>query len=153
MSTNNSINSIAAASYTNIAAVPSTDLTASGMILQLTANENQAFGDICYVDSSGEAAIADASAIATGRVMLMCVSTTVSANNTGDYMLHGIARQETWAWSAPGVPIFLTTTGTTTNTCSETAPVASGECVTIIGIATHQDRMLFMPNTAVVELA
>src|SRR5690606_20408651 len=84
-------------------AAPGSDHTASGLTITLTANENQAFGDVCRIDSNGEAALADADAIATASAVVMCVSSSVTANNSGNYMLMGIARDDTWNWTVGGL--------------------------------------------------
>jgi len=133
-------------------AAPGSDLTATGVKITLVANENQAFGDVVYIDGDGEAHLADASVIATGRVVGMCADATIGAAASGTYLIQGISRQDSWNWSAPGVPIYLSLTGTTTNTLTETAPSATDECVVVVGIATHADRMLFSPSFSIVEV-
>ena len=133
-------------------AAPGADLEASGVKLSLTANENQAFGDVCTIDSSGEAAIAQADAIANASVVVMCVDATVSLGATGTYLMIGVARQDAWAWTVGGL-IYLSTTGTTGNTLTQTAPSGTSNVVQIMGIATHADRMMFSPNLTQVEVA
>jgi len=135
-----------------ITAVPGSDHTASGATITLTANEAQAFGDICRIDSVGEATLADASAVGTSGAVVMCVDATIAADAAGTYLMLGIARDDTWAWTIDGL-IYLTITGTTTNTLSQTAPTATGEMVQVVGKATHADRMFFNPSLVEVELA
>ena len=134
-----------------IVAAPSTDHTASGTKITLTANENQNFGDVCYIDSSGEAALADASAIATAGAVVMCME-TVTTGNPATYLMVGVARDDTWAWTVGGL-IYLSTTGTTGNTLTQTAPSATGEVIQVVGVATHADRMIFNPNLMMIEHA
>jgi hypothetical protein len=133
-------------------AVPGQDHEANGIKLSLTANEAQAFGDVCTVNSLGKAAIADADAIATSSVVVMCVDVSVSADATGTYMMMGIARDDSWNWTVGGL-IYLSTTGTTGNTLTQTAPSATSDVVQLMGIATHADRMIFNPNLTQVEIA
>ena len=135
-----------------VEAVPSADLQASGVKLALVANEAQAFGDVCTIDSSGEAALAKADVIANASTLVMCVDATVSLGATGTYMLLGVARQDAWAWTVGGL-IYLSITGTTTNTLTQTAPSATDEVIQVLGIATHADRMIFSPNLTQVEHA
>jgi len=135
-----------------LTASPASDTTASGVNIQLTANEAQNFGDAVYLLATGKAGIADASAIATARAFAICTSSSVAGDATGEYTITGIARNDAWAWTV-GAPIYLTITGTTQNSLSETAPSASGECVVLIGTATHADRILVNPNNSIVELA
>jgi len=135
-----------------VTAAPTSDTTASGVKIQLTANEAQNFGDAVYLLATGKAGIADASAIATSRVFAICTSSSVAGDATGEYTITGISRNDAWAWTV-GAPIYLTITGTTQNSLSETAPSASGECVVIIGTATHADRILVNPNSAIIEIS
>lgn len=119
------------------------DVNSSGTIISLTANETQAFGDVCYIASSGKAAISSASAIATASVVVMCV-------DSGKYLLHGIARNDVWNWTVGGI-IYLSTTGTTGNTLTQTAPSGVNEVIQVLGIATHADRIYFNPQIVQVE--
>ena len=137
----------------NLDAAISTDLTTSGARILKAANENQAAGDACYLNSSGKMQIVDADAIATSRCLYMCADATISADATGNYLLpNGFIRQNAWNWSAVGVPIFITVTGTSTNTLSETAPTGEDDCTLIVGIAFSADTIHFIPNTAVAEI-
>jgi len=135
---------------TNLTTSPGSDHTASGVKITLAANENQAFGDACYIASDGQAQLGDADAIATSVVCVMCCDATISANATGNYLLLGIARDDTWAWTVGGV-IYLSTTGTTGNTLTQTQPSGTADIIQIAGIATHADRMLFSPQLKTIE--
>ena len=121
------------------------------MKITLTANENQAFGDVCRIDSAGEAAIADASAFSTSSALFMCLD-TVTTGNPASYLALGIARDDTWAWTVGGI-VYLSTTGTTGNTLTQTAPSGAGEIVQVLGVATHADRMYFKPELIQIEVA
>jgi len=134
-----------------INAVPTIDHSADGIYITLNANENQAFGDVCYIDTDGQAHLGDASVIATSSVQVMCVDESISANADGKYMVMGVARNDTWTWTVGGL-IYLTITGTTGNTLSQTAPTATDEVVQIVGRATHADRMIFNPQLSQIEL-
>jgi hypothetical protein len=135
-----------------VEATPSTDASSSGVKIVLTANENHAFGDAIYIDSStGKAKLANASAIGTASAVAICTGTTL-ANNTGTYLFHGIGRYDTWAWTVGGV-VYLSTTGTSGNTLTQTAPTGTGKVVQILGIATHADRIYFYPQLVQMELA
>ena len=125
-------------------AVPSDD-TASGLTITLTAADDQNFGDVCYINSSGKAAIAKADAAATAYAFVMATA-TIAADASGTYMLMGVARDDSqWAWTVGG-PIFLSATGTTGNTLTQTAPTAADSVTQIVGVATHADRMFFLPS-------
>lgn len=140
-----------AAGTTTLTAAPGSDHTATGIKVTLTANENQAFGDVCRIGSDGDATIADASAAATSSALFMCLD-TVTTGNPASYLALGIARDDTWTWTVGGL-IYLSVTGTTGNTLTQTAPSASGEIVQVLGVATHADRMYFKPELIQIELA
>jgi hypothetical protein len=134
-----------------LTAAPATDHTVSGTTIYLKANENQAFGDVCYINADGEAQLIDADAIATMSGIVMCADASIDADASGNYLVMGIARDDTWAWTVGGL-IYGTVTGTTGNTLSQTAPSAANDVVQIMGVATHADRMLFKPSLVQVEL-
>jgi len=133
-----------------ITAVPGSDHIASGIKIVLTAHDTQAFGDIAFINSDGEAALADADAIASSSAFVMCADASISADASGNYLLLGVARDDTWAWTVGGL-IYLTVTGTTGNTLSQTAPTGTDDVVQIVGVATHADRMFFNPQLVQVE--
>lgn len=134
----------------NIVSTPTADKESSGIICTFTAHESMAFGDVCYINTSGEAQLANADAVATSYAMCMCVSATVSASATGIYMLYGFANNTDWAWTV-GSPVFVSTTGTSTNTLTQTSPSGTDDVIQIMGIATHADRMYFNPQLVQVE--
>ena len=133
-----------------ITASPGSDHTASGIKIQLVATQAQNFGDVCYIASTGKASLGDADAISTSSCVVMLCDNSVSADATGTYLLFGIARDDTWAWTA-GATVYLSLTGTTGNTLTATIPSAVNDVVQIIGIATHADRLLFNPSLVQVE--
>lgn len=138
------------ASGSDIDPAPAADHTAYGMTTTFTANEGQAFGDVVFINASGKAQLGDADAIATASCIAMCTQ-TVSTDGTASYLLQGIARDDTWNWTVGG-PIFLSTTGTTGNTLTQTAPSGTGDVVQVLGVATHADRIYFSPSLSQSEL-
>lgn len=131
--------------YLEIDSTPATDHTGKGWVAKFVANEAQAIGDVCYINSVGEMQLADADAIATAVVAGMCIDATIAADATGNYLLFGVARDDTWAWTVGGL-VYLSTTGTSGNTLTQTAPSATDDCVVVVGVATHADRLLFNPS-------
>lgn len=127
------------------------DTKASGRTIKLTAHANVALGDVCYINADSEAQIADASVIATGTALFMAIA-TITADNVGEFISWGVVRNDAWTWT-PGGWIFLTITGTTGNTLSQTKPTATNEVVQIVGVALHADRLLFDPQLVQIELA
>lgn len=128
---------------------PASDHLATGMKISLTAHENVAFGDVCFINTSGKAQIIDADAIATMSGIVMAIA-SISADASGEFLLMGIARDDTWAWTVGGL-IYGSVTGTTGNTLTQTAPSATDDVVQIMGVATHADRMLFNPQLVQIE--
>ena len=106
---------------------------------------------MCRIGSDGDATIANASAYSTASALFMCLG-TVTTGNPGTYLALGVARNDTWAWTVGGF-VYLSTTGTTTNTLTQTAPSTSGQVVQLLGVATHADRIYFKPELIQLELA
>ena len=133
-----------------LTAAPGSNLTATGVKVTLTANETQAFGDVCRIGSDGDATLADATAYSTASALFMCLE-SATAGNPASYLALGIARNDTWAWTVGG-HIYLSTTGTTGNTLTQTAPSTTGEIVQVLGVATHADRIYFKPELIQIEV-
>lgn len=125
---------------------PSVDHTATGIKASFTAGENLVFGDTCYLKSDGKYWKADADAIATGRATAMAIA-TISADASGIFLMIGVARDDTWAWTVGGAIYLSTTAGAMT----QTAPSGTDDAVQILGIATHADRIYFNPSLDVIE--
>jgi hypothetical protein len=134
-----------------VTAVPASDHSATGVIIQLTAGVALNFGDVGYIASTGKVLLIDADAISTMTGVVMCIDGSISADSSGNFLILGVARDDTWNWTVGGV-IYGTVTGTTGNTLSQTAPSGTDDVVQIIGIATHADRMLFNPQLVQTEL-
>lgn len=131
-------------------AIPGADHSANGIIESLTAHETQAFGDVGYVSSTGDVALGNASVIASANVVAMCADVATTAAVAANYLFYGIARDDSWNWT-PGGLIYLSTTGTTGNTLTQTAPAAADNVIQVIGQATHADRMIFHPQLVQIE--
>lgn len=132
------------------AAIPGSDLTGSGDTILRAANENQTFGDMCYVALDGQMQIADADAIATGLAIWMCVDATISANATGNYQCLGSVRRDAWNWTIGGI-VYLSTTGTTTNTLTQTQPSGTADIIKPIGVALSADVIYLIPGLTTIE--
>lgn len=126
------------------------DHSSSGIKTTFTANENQAFGDVVRINSSGKAQLAKADVIGNATVVAMLVDATVLGNATGTYLLMGFVRHNDWTWTVGGW-IFLSLTGTTGNTLTQTSPVATNQVVQLLGIAYTDKIFYFNPQLAQVE--
>jgi hypothetical protein len=128
------------------------DHSFDGPYAVLTAGETVNFGDVCYLKTAdSELYLADASATTTMPAIVMALA-TITNGNTGNFLKRGYVRDDSWNWASLGQPIFVTITGTTGNTLSQTAPSGSGEQVQIVGYAVTADIMWFEPNLTLLEL-
>lgn len=143
--------------YTGLLALPESDLTATGNKLQLTANENQAFGDPVFINAAGKAQLAKGDVITTANVIGLCIDAAVTANNTGTYLImYGYARNDAWNWSVGADnKIYLSTAGTSGNGLTQTnpgvAPSTENYVTLIVGIPITSKIILFTPQLASVE--
>lgn len=131
---------------------PDATVTASGVKAVHTNGNggNVVFGDVCYIAADGDLEFADASVTTTMPGFVMALA-TISTTASGEFLLSGYARNDTWAWT-PGGLIYISITGTSTNTLTQTAPVGAGEQVQVVGVATHADRIYFNPSYVLVEI-
>lgn len=126
---------------------PSSDHTASGLLVSMTAGESLAFGDLVYFKSDGKVWKANANSYSQLPAMGIA-TTTASANGSVTVLLYGIARDDSWTWTVGGKIYMSTTNGT----MSQTAPTGSSDAIQVVGVATHADRMLFNPSYNHLEL-
>jgi len=135
-------------------ALTGSDHSSSGVKTTFIANENQAFGDVVRINSTGKAQLAKADVISNATVVAMLVDASVATNGTGTYLLLGFARDDTWNWTVGGW-IFLSLTGTTGNTLTQTNPAdipcAEGNVIQLIGVAYTADSIYFNPQLAQIE--
>lgn len=131
-----------------IDSTPDSNTSASGIKATFTAGENLSFGDVCYIKSDGKMWKTDADAIATSYCVAMALG-TINADASGTFLLLGIARDDSWAWTVGGAIYLSTTAGELT----QTAPSGTDDCIVVVGIATHADRMYFKPDFTVIEHA
>jgi len=124
--------------------------SSSGIILDLTAGEVLNIGDVGYQNADGEIYLADATDATKMPGLFMCVETAADGVESA-FLQVGVMRDDTWNWTVGGL-IYLTITGTTGNTLSQTAPIAAGEQVQVVGMATHADRMTFTPSLVLVTI-
>lgn len=120
---------------------PLNDLSVSGETATLTAGENVAFGDVCYLKSDGKLWKADADAPATVPADAMAAA-TIAANNGGVFLLRGWARNDAWTWT-PGSLVYLSKTA---GVMTQTQPVSTDDAIQVLGKATHADRIYFSPE-------
>jgi len=124
------------------------DHTWSGITAVMTAGENLAIGDAVYAKSDGKMWKADANAAATMPVVALATG-TINADATGEFLLLGFMRDDSWAWTVGGLLYGHTTPGNPT----QTAPSGSGDQVQVIGVAITAHILLFNPSYELVEIS
>lgn len=134
-----------------IVTIPLTDHSVSGITISLPAVQEINFGDVCYIAPTGKATLVDADSISSGSGLIMCADATIAANGTGAGLLLGIARDDSWNWTV-GNLIYISVSGSSGNTLSQTRPTGTDDVVQVVGMATHADRILFNPSLVQVEL-
>lgn len=142
--TANSINS-----YVDISTAQG-DHYVSGSRISLTPSVNVAVGDACYVTSTGKLAIGDADGIATSSCLFMATE-SLSANTTGYFLTTGTVRDDSWNWTVGGL-IYLSTSGITGSTLTQTAPSGTGDVIQTLGVALSADMIYFYPDITNVEI-
>jgi hypothetical protein len=120
---------------------PALNTTANGIKEQLVAGENLVFGDVCYFKSDGKLWKSSASTAGTYPALFMALG-TITANNSGMFVLNGVVRNDTWNWTVGGAIYLSTTSGSIT----QTQPSATDNAIQVLGIATHADRLYFNPS-------
>jgi len=128
--------------------LPSTNLTATGTIITITAGENLSPGDVSRCNSDGKFYKANATN-STGVPATVMAIDTISANSTGRALLTGFWIDTSKNWTVGGYIYLSTTSGQIT----QTAPSGSGNQVQLLGIATATDTIYFNPNIMVIEVA
>lgn len=124
----------------------------TGTAVTLTAGDSVNFGDACYINSSGQAKLADADAAATANVTVVALE-TISASSSGKFLVSGTLTHTTNISITAGAAVYLSTTGTTGNTLTATKPSGTGDIVQVLGWGIATNTILWQPNLVQVEIA
>ncbi|MEI6577717.1 MAG: hypothetical protein WCO63_16190 [Bacteroidota bacterium] len=128
------------------------DHSYTGIKIVLTAAANSVIGDVVYLASSGKATFCKSDAIANcPYAFAICADATIAANASGNWLTNGTIRDDTWSWTV-GSPIYVSSTGTTANTLTQTAPSAAHNVVMSVGIALSSHVMYFFGSLIPIEL-
>ena len=120
------------------------DLGDQGIIKgDLVAADTVAKGDVCYINSSGQAKIAKADAAATSDGQLFIANEAITATNSGEFLLYGY--MDGFTSLTPGTVYWLSTTGTSGNTLTTTKPAASTNIQRKLGTAMTSTEIFFDP--------
>lgn len=124
------------------------DHSAIGVKVEATAGEALVFGDNCYMKSDGKLWKSDADAASTMPIIAMAIE-SIDQNATGTFLLIGIARDDSYAWTTGAILYGHTTAGELTNV----APAGSGDQVQAVAVALPNDHIFFKPSMVLVERA
>ncbi|MEI6577719.1 MAG: collagen-like protein, partial [Bacteroidota bacterium] len=130
----------------------SQDHASTGIRIILTAAASSAMGDVVFIASTGKASFCKADALANcPYAFAICADATISANASGYWLTNGTMRHDAWSWTTGG-SVYISTTGTTGNTLTQTPPGASNNVVMSIGIALSAHVLYFFGSLIPIEL-
>ena len=129
---------------------PSSDHTATGIVITMTALTGLAIGEAVYIDSNGKLDETDADAAGT----MPAIGVALEANSSGSdaevkILLQGIFRDDTYNFT-PGADLFI---GTNLGEITATAPSGTGDFVQKVGVALTADTIYFNPSLDLIEHA
>jgi hypothetical protein len=127
---------------------PSTDHTATGVVVSIASGESVTAFNAVYIRSDGEVGPADADA-ATSMPAIGVALESKSDGQATKILISGVLRDDTYNFT-PGADLFV---GTTAGEITATAPSGSGDTVQKIGVALTADSIYVNFNTTEVLLA
>lgn len=142
---------LALASGKNIKVVQAltADHTWSGLTATMTAGTGLTIGQAVYV--GGDSKMEKALATGTATMPAIALATgTISENATGEFLMQGFFRDDTWNWTIGGL---LYVDEDTAGALTQTLPAGAGEQVQVVGIAISADIIYFSPSFELVEIA
>jgi hypothetical protein len=127
-----------------------TNKTLTQPIIQiaLTAGENIAAYDACYVKSDGKAWKAKANSTTTMPALLIAQA-AVNLNASGNFMGYGYITNAGWAFT-PGAYLYVSEA--TGGLVTSTQPSTSGNQVQVVAIAVTATQIAWNPSPIVMEL-
>jgi hypothetical protein len=133
----------------SVSSTPSADAWSGPTITNITSSAT--LGQLCYINSSGEAVLADADSASTmpGTLMATSVSGTFLLTNS---VVHLHTLNPGWT---KGQVVYAGSGATSTHTSgaiSQGIPNGSGDQIQAIGMALDTDILLFTPSLVTIEL-
>lgn len=127
------------------------DHSSVGIKGQITAGVALNFGDFFYIDSNGKAQLGDSDAISTTGTIGMA-DESIALNATGRALYEGIARDDTWTFTA-GQDLFASRTGTTGNTITADilTSIGTDDVVQSLGKCIKSKYIYVKPNLMQIE--
>jgi len=123
------------------------DLNNNALTEEFIADENLANGDLCYMNTGGSMAKADASAEATCDTLLAMCTESITALSTGTFVLFG---RYTTSGLTAGAEYFVSET---TAAITLTRPTTSAAIVRHVCSAVSTTVLFFNPSGTYVEVA
>jgi len=131
----------------NLDALPDKDHSGNGLKTNhINAGATITFGQVLYLASDGEWALADADASSTCQGLISIALEGGTDGNALNVLLNGFMRDDSWNWTAGGLIYASTTAGGLT----QTAPSGTDDVVKIVGLALTPDIIYFHPEITVV---
>ena len=136
------INSVAAINLMN---PPTSDTTASGLIVKATIDTNaEGIGAPLYMKANGNLSTANATTSATAPCVALAMDTGTGANKR--ILVHGVLRRDAWNWTIGPGTASLIYISTTTGTLTQTQPSGTDEVIQPVGWALSTDSIYFNPS-------
>jgi len=121
---------------------PGTDHTAHGIIFTFQASGAYDFGQVLRAGANGQVGLADADDAYAPAIGISVNAAQSVDGQPIDVLTHGIARDDTWNWTAGGTLYVSTTAGGLT----QTKPSGDDDYVQIMGEALSDDTVFIMPS-------
>lgn len=124
--------------------------TFSGPAISLTAGQNLAQWDVCYINNTSKMMKGSGIAIASSVIIAMATD-AITSNASGLFVVGtSVIQNNSWSWT-PGGLLYLSVT--TAGAMTQTVPTGSGQCVVVLGVALSATTIYFNPNLVIVEIA
>jgi len=117
----------------------------SGITADFTAAVALSAGNVCYLNSSGQMAKADADSASYGPAVAICLE-SISQYSTGKFLLQGHYYHASHGHSGM---LYLSTTA---GTYDDTAPSGTGDIVQILGFTIGSNKIYFNPSMTYIEV-
>lgn len=136
------VDGVVKANSFNINNLLSTNNSYTGTYETAVVGEAVVFGDVLYLKfSDGKYWKAKADAYATTPCTRMALG-TIAANASGDLLIEGLVRFDTWSFAAANVWLSAATAGAITTT----QPSTTGNQIQKIGVAFASNKLQFRPS-------
>jgi hypothetical protein len=127
-----------------------TSLLSNGIQSTFYLGEDVSFGDVLYLNTNGAVYKADASISTKVPVIGMSLEHKTATNDVS-VLLQGSIRYDTWNFTKIGQQVYLNRTPAG-KLVEDVSNYISGNTVQVIGTITHPNRILFNPDTTIIEI-